>query len=133
MKLGVLLFAHGARDPRWALPFEAVAEHLKASSASLEVRLSFLEFMTPDLLQGGAQLALAGCTHVTVAPLFLGAGGHVRKDLPVLMTQLQSAHPTLHWSLMPAIGELDSVKNAMAKAVLTQVMGSTPKPQGSEP
>ncbi len=130
MKLGVLLFAHGARDPRWALPFEAVAQHLKAGAAALEVRLSFLEFMSPSLIEGGEQLALAGCTQVTVAPLFLGAGGHVRKDLPVLMTQLQSAHPSIHWSLMPAIGEIGSVKTAMAEAVLTEVMGGARNPQG---
>jgi sirohydrochlorin cobaltochelatase len=29
-RTGILLFAHGARDPNWALPFEAVAERLRA-------------------------------------------------------------------------------------------------------
>lgn len=122
MTMGVLLFAHGARDLRWAHPFEAVAQWLKEQPVALEVRLAFLEFMPPGLIEAGGQLALAGCTRVTVAPLFLGAGGHVRKDLPLLMTQLRCAHPTVTWSLIPAIGEIDSVVQAMAQAVLQQVM-----------
>ncbi len=130
MTQGVLLFAHGARDPRWAQPFEAVAQHLTAHPAALEVRLAFLEFMTPSLVEAGAQLALAGCTKVTVAPLFLGAGGHVRKDLPELMTQLQSAHPEVAWSLMPAIGEISSVTQAMAQAVQRQVIGDSEQSLG---
>ena len=28
-RTGILLFAHGARDPQWALPFEAVATRLR--------------------------------------------------------------------------------------------------------
>ena len=35
-------------------------------------------------------LVAAGCRAVDVVPLFLGAGGHVRKDIPVLMAQLQA-------------------------------------------
>jgi len=81
---GVLLFAHGARDPRWAAPFEAVAAKRRVRDATLQVRLAFLEFMTPDLVSAGRELAALGCMRVDVVPLFLGAGGHVRKDLPLL-------------------------------------------------
>jgi sirohydrochlorin cobaltochelatase len=30
MTQGLILFAHGARDPRWAEPFEAVAARCRA-------------------------------------------------------------------------------------------------------
>jgi sirohydrochlorin ferrochelatase len=30
MTQGLILFAHGARDPRWAAPFEAVAARVRA-------------------------------------------------------------------------------------------------------
>ena len=32
MKRGLLLFAHGARDPRWALPFEDVAARVRRTA-----------------------------------------------------------------------------------------------------
>jgi sirohydrochlorin cobaltochelatase len=118
MKRGLLLFAHGARDSRWALPFEDVAQRVGERAPELPVALCFLEFMTPDLLDGGRRLADAGCQHVDVVPLFLGAGGHVRKDIPDLLDQLALAHPAVRWVLRPAIGEMDAVIEAMAAAAL---------------
>jgi sirohydrochlorin cobaltochelatase len=49
MTQGLILFAHGARDPRWAAPFEDMAARIRAHGRSCAVRLAFLEFMTPDL------------------------------------------------------------------------------------
>jgi sirohydrochlorin cobaltochelatase len=118
MKRGLLLFAHGARDPRWALPFEDVARRVRAADPEVPVALSFLEFMSPGLVEAGATLAAQGCARIEVLPLFLGAGGHVRKDLPALLEQLCEAHPGVQWLLRPAIGEEDSVVEAMARAAL---------------
>ncbi len=113
---GLILFAHGARDPRWAAPFEAVAARLRATHPGVAVRLAFLEFMPPSLGEAGAQLAGLGCATVAVLPMFLGAGGHVRKDLPLLLDAMRAAHPGVAFTLHPAIGEMDSVVAAMADA-----------------
>ncbi len=123
---GILLFAHGARDPAWARPFEAVATRLKARAARPEhVSLAFLEFMQPGLVDAGGALAQSGCTQVTVVPLFLGAGGHVRKDLPVLMDQLRAQHPQVSWALAPAVGESELLVQAMAD-IAWQASAATP-------
>jgi sirohydrochlorin cobaltochelatase len=113
---GLILFAHGARDPRWAAPFEAVAARLRSTHPGMVVRLAFLEFMTPGLAEAGAQLAAEGCDSVAVLPMFLGAGGHVRKDLPLLLEAMRVAHPGVNFTLHAAIGEVDSVVAAMADA-----------------
>jgi sirohydrochlorin cobaltochelatase len=118
MTTGILLFAHGARDPRWAEPFEVVLAQLRADNPSGHAALSFLEFMSPSLIEAALQLVEQSCTHITVIPLFLGAGGHVRKDLPLLMEQLREQHPDVNWQLTAAIGEVPSVVQAMAKAAL---------------
>ena len=118
MSRGLLLFAHGARDPRWAQPFEDVVRRIQAREPALPVALAFLEFMVPTLPEAGAALAAQGCETIDVVPLFLGAGGHVRKDVPELFAQLQRAPPAVRWSLRPAIGETDTVIDAMALAAL---------------
>ncbi len=115
---GLLLFAHGARDPQWARPFDAVAARCRAQRGADRVALAFLEFMAPDLVAGGNALVAAGCTAVDVVPLFLGAGGHVRKDLPVLLARLQEAHPSVQFSLRPAVGEAPALVDAMAAVAL---------------
>ena len=59
MKPGLILFAHGARDSRWAAPFEAVAARVRAAAPGAEVRLAYLELMTPSLPEAGAALSPA--------------------------------------------------------------------------
>ena len=119
MRRGLLLFAHGARDSRWSLPFEDTADRVRQRILGVDVELCFLEFMTPTLVDAGHRLAAAGCAHVDVVPLFLGAGGHVRRDIPLLLGELEAAHPEVHWELRPAIGEIESVVDAMAAASLS--------------
>jgi sirohydrochlorin cobaltochelatase len=118
MKRGLLLFAHGARDPRWAEPFEAVAQRVRQRDPATTVQLAFLELMAPTLREAGELLVGAGCERVDVVPLFLGAGGHVRKDLPELLADLRAAHAGTAWHLHRAIGEVDGVIDAMADAAL---------------
>lgn len=123
---GLLLFAHGARDPQWARPFEAVAERCRAERGDKRVALAFLEFMAPDLVAAGGALAMAGCTAVDVVPLFLGAGGHVRKDIPVLMARLQADHPQVRFTLRQTVGEAPAVIAAMAAVALSPVALEVP-------
>ena len=111
---GLILFAHGARDPRWARPFEAVAERVRQARPGLHVALAYLELMEPSLETAGAALADAGCRHVDVLPLFLGAGGHVRKDLPAKIDQLRQTHPGTEWRLHTAAGESEPLIAALA-------------------
>jgi sirohydrochlorin cobaltochelatase len=112
---GLILFAHGARDPRWAEPFERVAVRVRALRPAWAISLAYLEFLPPDLDAAGATLAADGCTEVEILPLFLGAGGHVRKDLPERVDRLRANHPAVRWTLRPAAGESDILVEALAR------------------
>ena len=121
MSVGILLFAHGARDTGWSRPFEQVARELRALRPEATVALAYLEFMPPEMGEAAATLAAAGCSRIEVVPLFLGAGGHVRKDVPPLFAQLQSAHPGVRFTLHRAVGESPSVISAMAAATASLI------------
>lgn len=117
MTQAIILFAHGARDPSWSRPFEAVAARVRQLQPDALVSLAYLEFMSPTLTMAGDALAQAGVDDVLVVPMFLGAGGHVRRDLPALMEDLRQRHPRTRWVLRQTIGEADSVVEAMAREV----------------
>lgn len=117
MTQAIILFAHGARDPSWSRPFEAVAARVQQLRPEVPVVLAYLEFMSPTLTEAGQALAQSGTEEVLVVPMFLGAGGHVRRDLPALMDDLRQRHPRTRWVLRPAIGQADSVVEAMAREV----------------
>jgi sirohydrochlorin cobaltochelatase len=113
---GLILFAHGARDPRWSEPFAEVASRIASLRPDVTVRLAFLEFMSPTLAAAGAELAEAGCTSITVLPMFLGVGGHVRRDLPQMLGAMRAGLPNCQIEVAAAIGENSDVMQAMALA-----------------
>ncbi|CAL8474952.1 sirohydrochlorin chelatase [Caballeronia sp. S22] len=117
---GIILFGHGARDSRWAEPFERLAVKLR-SLRGWPVSLAFLELMSPDLPTAVAQLAADGCDAITVVPVFFGQGGHVRKDLPEIVEKCRAAHPDVEISCATAVGEDDAVLDAVAQYCLRQV------------
>jgi sirohydrochlorin cobaltochelatase len=122
---GLILMAHGARDPGWSAPLEASAARCQALLPGWAVAMAYLEFMQPDLMDCGRTLVARGCTEVAVLPLFLGAGGHVRKDLPAQIQALREAYPAVQWQLHAAVGESPRVIEAMAQAAL-DVAGLAP-------
>ena len=93
MHQGVILFAHGARDPQWAEPFYALRRRLQATSPELAVAVAFLEHTAPDLTAAVGELADRGVERITLVPLFMGRGGHLRQDLPRLIARAVEVHP----------------------------------------
>ncbi|RJF98071.1 sirohydrochlorin chelatase [Noviherbaspirillum saxi] len=111
----LVLFAHGARDPRWAEPFERLRQIVEEQKPGLVVSLAFLELMTPRLPELIAQLVQDGCTEVTVVPVFFGQGGHVLRDLPVMIDEIRHQYPLLQITVAPAVGESLDVLNAIGR------------------
>ncbi len=123
---GLILFAHGARDARWAEPFErlrtrvdarvdALSTERGASGASgTRVVLAFLELMEPDLDGAADMLVADDCTALTIVPIFLGQGSHLRRDLPLLVEKLCERLPAIDIAITNAAGEDDAVLDAIA-------------------
>ncbi|SNS70759.1 sirohydrochlorin cobaltochelatase [Noviherbaspirillum humi] len=110
----LVLFAHGARDPRWAEPFKRLQQIIQAQQPDLTVSLAFLELMEPRLPALTAELEASGHTQITVVPVFFGQGGHVLRDLPLILDELRQKHPEMTVKAVPAVGEDEAVLNAIA-------------------
>jgi len=102
---GIVLFAHGSRDPLWRKPVEAVATRMRESEASAQVICAYLELTEPDLKAAVQTLVGGGAQSVRVVPMFLGVGRHAREDLPLLMAELKADHPSVSFELQRAVGE----------------------------
>lgn len=115
---GVILFAHGSRDPLWRAPMEAVAARAAALDPQARVACAYLELMEPDLPACAAAMVREGVTAITIVPMFLGVGRHAREDLPQILAGLQAAHPQIRFELRPAIGEDERVVEMLARIAL---------------
>jgi sirohydrochlorin cobaltochelatase len=115
MKTGLMLLAHGARDPRWAEPFERLRDRVAAHAPSLDVRLAYLELMQPDLFAGVAEAIRAGASTVHIVPVFFGQGGHVREDIPAMVEKLKREYPGVAIACTAPAGEDPAVIDALAQ------------------
>jgi sirohydrochlorin cobaltochelatase len=107
----VILFAHGAREPEWAHPFEGMRDQLRA--AGITVELAFLEFMSPSLEEAAARLVEKGFETVVIMPLFLAPGAHLQHELPVLVEKTRKLHTKTEFRVTPALGETPEIVAAI--------------------
>ncbi len=112
----LILFAHGARDPDWRVPVDALAARLRVAIPAAQVRAAFLERMSPTLGEAIACAAGAGSQRVVVAPVFWASGGHLKRDVPLLIEQARQRHPGVSFELWPALGECAAVLEGITGA-----------------
>jgi sirohydrochlorin cobaltochelatase len=114
LKEGIVLVAHGSRDPEWSRPFERVAASLTRRLPAASVGLAFLEHGV-SLDEAVAALAAKGVSSIRIVPLFLGQGGHVKEDLPRLVERC--SRPGVQLRLETPIGERSELIEAIAECI----------------
>jgi len=122
-KRGIVLFAHGSRDPLWHRPIQLVAHEVAQNAPDVAVECAYLELSAPDLATACQRLLDQGSSTITIVPLFLGVGKHAREDLPLLVASLRAAHPVCVFELQGAVGE-----DPRLITLLAQIAVGQPKP-----
>lgn len=120
IKTGLLLIAHGSKDPEWIKPFKAIENEIRKHFSGPLI-LTYLESTTPRIEEGLAHLIDNGATYITVAPLFLAAGSHVRSDIPNLIDGFRSRKAGVSFRILPAIGHLPAIQELIASEVIAQI------------
>lgn len=110
----IVLLAHGSRDPNWSAPFETLRLAVARRAPESAVVLAYLDHSQPDFGSAVDDLAERGATHVSIVPLFLGPGAHVRVDVPGLRDEAAARHRRVQFVLEPFIGDAPTVLDAIA-------------------
>lgn len=118
---GLVLFAHGARDPYWATPFQRLQQIVAAQCGDRLVMLAYLERMLPTLAEAVSVMVGRGIDTIHIAPLFLGPGAHFREDFPALMDGLRAQYPHLNLTSLAVLGESDTLLHAIADWVAVEI------------
>ena len=96
----IILIAHGARDPDWRQPFEAIKARIEQRLPGARVALAFLEFMAPPLDAAVDALVDEGAQRIVVIPVFMAQGGHVKRDVPLILDALRARRCSGHASAL---------------------------------
>lgn len=132
-----LIVTHGSRDPR---PGVAAAQLAKTLSQRLQpshsvycVEAAALEFadcpLHQQILQVGDRLCKTGIERLTIVPLFLLAGVHVKEDVPheVELAQL-ALGDRLTLQILPYLGQSPLMQTTLAQLFDSSAAGLETRP-----
>jgi len=117
----VVLLAHGSKDPRWRLPFEQILRVVQSQRGEDRVRLAYMEFIEPTLLDVARTCVENGVLRIRVLPLFLAMGAHLTTDIPRQADEARAQFPQLEIEVMRPLGEDPRLTRLMQQIVLETI------------
>ncbi len=86
---GLLIIAHGAPMPEWNKPVLALEDQvikaLGKNNPFKKVKVCMMEFASPTVADGVAEMEKARCDRIVVVPLLIAPSSHSHWDIPVLL------------------------------------------------
>jgi sirohydrochlorin ferrochelatase len=116
LSLGVVLVAHGSRDPRAAVATEALARAVGRAHPSWAVRAAYLDHAGPRPLDVLSSLPVG---RAVVVPLLLTSAYHGRVDIPAVLAEA-GALP-LSVSLTPVLGPAPGVSPLLVDGLVRRM------------
>jgi len=115
----VILVGHGSRTPEGTQQFVAFVDAYKISRPDLRVTHGFIELASPPI-EGVLREAAQRYRRLVVVPLSLLTAGHVKNELPLLITKVRQSHPQCFIHVTPALG----VNPILISAIVQQSLES---------
>ncbi|MGA3195351.1 MAG: CbiX/SirB N-terminal domain-containing protein [Terriglobales bacterium] len=101
----LLLLAHGSKDPRWCAPFERISLELQKELGPSRVRLAYMEFMRPNLVDVVYECVQQRTLNLRLLPLFMAVGAHLASDIPEQVADVRRQFPEISLEILPPVGE----------------------------
>jgi sirohydrochlorin cobaltochelatase len=101
----LILFAHGSADPQWREPFESLQREVRRARGDGAVRLCYMEFSAPTLLDAADEAVRDGVGRLRILPLFMAGGAHLSRDLPAQADRVRERYPDLQVEVLAPVGE----------------------------
>lgn len=102
-RTGLLLVGHGSRDPATRVEHDALEAKLREAFPSHTVASGFIELSEPPLIDALTELSQR-CGRVVVVPLLLFTGGHMQRDVPRAIAEVQRVFPTTEFLVTKPFG-----------------------------
>jgi sirohydrochlorin cobaltochelatase len=116
----LVMIAHGSRDPRWREPFERLHATVKRTT-SQSVKLAYMEFISPTLLDCARDAVSEGATQLEILPVFMAGGAHVSTDIPEQAQLIREHFPELEVNILAPIGEDRRMFSLMCEIVREKI------------
>lgn len=113
----ILYIGHGTRSKKGADEAKAFIEKVMKRIDVPIQEISFLELTDPLIEEGFKRCVERGATEITVVPLFLLAAGHIKQDIPAVLTKLAVSYPDVQVNVRDPFGVQGEILDGVAELV----------------
>ncbi len=121
MKKGLVLLAHGSRNPNWRKTFDDLIDDLQHATKEVSICLAHLQMSEPSLPAVIDRLVSQGIEHICILPMLMAGGKHTREDIPAAVTTLRETYPAIRMELLSPIGSHPRFKAMMHELVAEEL------------
>lgn len=123
---GLLLVGHGSMCLQSDVEMQALRELAAAALPGVAVEVGYLEMTDPPAGSQVDLLVQQGCRRVVVLPLMLLSAGHAKSDVPAVVMEARSRHPSVVFPFGRALGVSRALVELLGKAVVASGGGGLP-------
>lgn len=116
--VGVLIVSHGSPREEANLRFNQMVDRIVARLGAANVLASHFSIARPNIADRVAELAARGVRRVVLMPFFLGAGQHVRFDIPDLLEECRKKYPGLEFDMLPTLEGEPGLEDVLVERLL---------------
>jgi sirohydrochlorin ferrochelatase len=103
-RTALVLIAHGSRQEEANADLRDLVARLRERNGYHAVEGAFLELASPTIEEAAGLCVRQGASRVVLAPYFLSAGVHVRRDLAAIRDALSAQHVSIEFLLAEPLG-----------------------------
>lgn len=100
----ILFVGHGSKDPNGNEEIIQFVEQVKPDYSQPIIETCFLEFASPDILQGIDNCVKRGATSVSLVPMMFLAAGHSKIHIPVAIDEAKEKYPHVNFTYGRPVG-----------------------------
>lgn len=117
----ILYISHGTRSKKGEGEAHAFLQKVMTLVDVPIQEICFLELSQPSIEEGFRLCVEKGASNITVVPVFLLAAGHIKRDIPDKLAQIQKEYPHITISLNNAIGVHEEILDGIVEMVTKHV------------
>ena len=113
---GIIVIGHGSRSQEAYHQFMNIVDKVRVQTGKL-VEGAFMELSKPGFFEVVEKLAAEGVTELTVYPLFLFSGIHIKEDIPEMIKKAKEAHENIVFKMAQPL----ATREELAQLVINSV------------
>lgn len=113
----ILIVDHGSRRAESNALLHDAAKRFRQQSGYSIVEPAHMELAQPSIRQAFDRCVELGAQRIVVFPWFLSPGRHWTEDIPELVREAATHHPTIPWIVTPPFGLHPGLFSAVADRI----------------